>query len=137
MRWLPYATPFFLLASCGERSSFQSLGGLGLVKVYTNEEQADAKCETFLKALRLEQEVQGTLISQSLTDFEVDGFATIHIPHVPSKRNLTIVVTVTEPDSGAPIGYGCAQNIEVRKGAIRDIPIILEANDKGLQAQPG
>jgi|GEM_PF-6038429 len=127
MQWIPCSIFLLLLTSCGELPSSQSFGGLGLVKIYTIDDHSDASCESLLKRLKFDQDIPGNLLSQSLTDFEVDGFATIHIPHVPSARNLTIVVTVTDPDTGAAIGHGCAQNIEVRKGAIRDIPIVLEA----------
>lgn len=126
MRWMLCAIFLLLIASCGEQSSYQSFGGLGLVKVYTIDDSADANCETLMKTFKLDQNFQGNLIAQSLLDFELDGFATLHIPHVPSAKNLKIVVTVTDPDSGAPIGHACVENIEVRKGAIRDIPIILE-----------
>jgi hypothetical protein len=115
------------LTSCGSKTSSQSLGGLGLVKVYTVEDHGDNSCESLLKALKSDGEVQGgNLLSQTLSDFEADGFATIQIGHIPAEKRLFVLVHVSDPDTNALIGHGCAQNIEVRKGAVRDVPIILQ-----------
>jgi len=116
------------LASCGNKSPSQSLGGLGLVKVYTLEDHGDNTCDSLLRSLKAEDEIQGAqFLSQSLSDFEADGFATIQLGHIPAQKRLFVLVSVSDPDTNAIIGHGCAHNIEVRKGAVRDVPIILQA----------
>lgn len=127
MKCTAAAISLTLLVSCAGRVPSQSLGGLGLVKVYTVEDHEDTTCETLIKTFKADGEIHGSLQSQSLADFEIDGFATVHIPHVPSSKKYLVFVSVTDPDSGAPIGHGCVENLEVRKGAIRDVPIILQS----------
>ena len=122
-----------LLVSCAGRAPSQSLGGLGLVKVYTLEDQGDTDCDALLKTMKTDPDFSAYLHSQTLADFEVDGFVTVQLGHIPAQKKFFVIVSATDPDTGASLGHGCVSNMEVQKGAIRDVPIILEAPEKKPQ----
>src|SRR5262245_30834791 len=104
-----------LITSCAGRTPSQSLGGLGLVKVYTVEDHGDTDCETLIKMLKSDPDFHGNLQSQTLADFEADGFVTIQLERIPAQRKYFIIVSATDPDTGSTLGHGCVSNMEVQK----------------------
>lgn len=97
------------------------------VEVYMCEASLDRDCNSLLNQSFPQQELEKSLVFDSLTEFETDGFANIQIDHIPASKKMLLLIIATDPTSNVVIGNSCVDNLEVENNSIRDVHLVLNS----------
>lgn len=105
------------LCGCGDSTPRIRLGTPARIKVYMNESVDEIRCDG--------KSTPGILVSETIDDFETEGFAKVQVDHIPADRKVFFIVTATDAQSGQILGYGCTDIFEVGRNSAHDIHLVL------------
>jgi hypothetical protein len=131
MRWSLFFLALILFAGCDGPAPTRYFNPPARVKVFTAGANLSHDCDSLLELVRTKQFTELKLVSDTLADFESEGSATIQVPRIPASKKLFVIVVVSDLDSQKTLSLGCAENIEVGKGAVFDLPILLNTPTRG------
>lgn len=134
MFWILRILPLSLLLACAEgepyKGNYESRTDAVFVhpvrlEVYLFEADPERDCARVKNLSSHELRSENFQAFNSISEFETNGFASIHTDHIASSKKMLLLIFATDPTANEVIGKACIDNIEVEKNTIRDVHLVL------------